>query len=913
MDLTSNELYRHINRLIKNIILSRPKPHIPSISIKSRKNQNNIIIEEENIEKYFIMIILNESNISNFIYNSSMNQKINMYFNKLEYLSLTNNYLININFIVNFPELFYLDVLGNPLVDFNGLNDKNIFGYLRLTVEKFNEKKVLSIKGLNCIILDFDIKDKNTLKYFKLNNPNIIMLNNEIIYYVDILKDAEIRKGTKRMRTIKRNVMNLMANNSNEIKNKNPKLDLNKKNSLYSFNSSNKNNNRYQSHPNINLEFSSKKDSKSELQNKPDNLKLKNINADNNIKITNPNLLEIKNFFEELYQILAKIKKKALGRINSKMIYEEKSYLNVEKKRLLLLNKTYMKINAFNKYKKKNKNEIYIKNIDAIYTNKFCDAIKIYEVKKYIKCININIRFGIIILISMLFYCLNLISMKMAITIIHYLMLKYYKFDEHQQFQYFNSFGNIHYLCYYFDNLEDFKTKLKFAEKSQIELYQKILDILEIPQLILKVNKLYQKKFFFTKNKNISQKNKISILLSDIRELDLEKDIFILIEFFCDFIQYENIEQHIINGSENDEYSTMIEIKEMLEQNELEKNNIYLDNLSAKKFYKNKLESTFNKFFFENNKIKIVKNRTFKDIHDNKKSYYKNKLNLISFYQNWNKEYEKVDEISTKNCLTIDKFITRRKINNNKDNIFKKYKSTEYNKGKKLFSPGTKNIGLNTNIFSNKTINKRFNINSNIEPNLYCKTINFRNVNIPEVDKFERNYSMGKTYQNKFISFSPNNRFNKNYKSIVASRTQNRNNFKLFSNYFIQNSQKSNEEIIKNKFLKTYLLNKSSKHIKIKENNNDDEKLNTLNIKRINDIREKENPRVSINAYRLYEKMIKNKSKNKKEKNETYNDDLLVEKYNQIKQSNIIRKIIEQHNKFLQEKLKKANNKVKSD
>ena len=312
MDLTSNELYKHINRLIKNIILSRPKPHIPSISIKSRKNQNNIIIEEENIEKYFIMIILNESNISNFIYNSSMNQKINMYFNKLEYLSLTNNYLININFIVNFPELFYLDVLGNPLVDFNGLNDKNIFGYLRLTVEKFNEKKVLSIKGLNCIILDFDIKDKNTLKYFKLNNPNIIMLNNEIIYYVDILKDAEIRKGTKRMRTIKRNVMNLMANNSNEIKNKNPKLNLNKKNSLYSFNSSNKNNNRYQSHPNINLEFSSKKDSKSESQNKPDNLKLKNINADNNIKITNPNLLEIKNFFEELYQILAKIKKKSI-------------------------------------------------------------------------------------------------------------------------------------------------------------------------------------------------------------------------------------------------------------------------------------------------------------------------------------------------------------------------------------------------------------------------------------------------------------------------------------------------------------------------------------------------------------------------------------------------------------------------
>ena len=907
MDLTSNELYKHINKLIKSIILSRPKPHLPSISIKSRQNQNYKIDEEENIDKYFIMIILNESNISNFIYNSSLNQKINMYFNKLEYLSLTNNYLININFIVNFPELFYLDVLGNPLVDFNALNYKNIFGYLRLTVEKFNEKKVLSIKGLNCIILDFDINDKSTLKYFKLNNPNIIMLNNEVIYYVDILKEAEIRKGTKRMKNIKKNIMNLIANNSNEIKNKNSKLDSYKKNSLNSFSSLNITNNRYQSHPNIKYDFSSKKESESESPNRPDNLKLKNTNAYNNIKITNQNLLDIKNFFEELYQILSKINKKALGRINSKMLYEEKTYLNVEKKRLLLLNKTYMQINAFNKNKKKNINEIYIKNLDAIYTNKFCDAIKIYEVKKYIKCININIRFGIIILISMLFYCLNLISMKMAITIIHYLLLKYYKFDEHHQFQYFNTFGNIHYLCYYFDNLEDFKTKLKFAEKSQIELYQKILDILEIPNLILKVNKLYQKKLFFSKNKNISQKTKISTLLSDIRELDIENDIFILIEFFCDFIQYENIEQHIINGSENDEYSTMIEIKEMLEQNELEKNKIYLDNLSAKKFYKNKLESTFNKFFFENNKIKIVKNRTFKDIHDNKKSYYKNKLNIITFYKNWNKEYEKVDEISTKNCLTIDKFITRRKNNNNIDNKFKKYKSTEY---RNFFSSDKKNVGLNTNIFSNKTINKRFNMNSNIGPNLYCKTITFRNINHPEEDEFEKNYSIGKTLQNQFIHFSPNNKFNKNYKSIEASKTQYKNNFKLFSNYFIQNSQKINEKFIKNKFLKTYLLDKGIKQIKTKDNKNEDKNLNTLNIKRINDIREKENPRVNINAYRLYEKMIKNKNKIKKEKNETYNNDLLVEKYNQIKQSNIIRKLLEQQNKLFQEKLKKSNDNI---
>ena len=906
MDLTTNELYKHINKKIKNIILSRPKPHLPSISIKSRLEQNIKTIEDENIEKYFIMIILNESNISNFIYNSSLNQKIFMLFNKLEYLSLTNNYLINLNFIVNFPDLYYLDVLGNPLEDFDALNYKNIFGYLRLTVESFHEKKVLSIKGLNCIILDLDINDKNILRSFKLKNPNVIMMNNEVIYYVDILKESEMRKGTKRIKNMDRNKFNLISNNSNDINMNNLKTNSNNINTLYGFNSQNRNNDNYQSHKNINFDFLSSKN-ESQSKKKPDNLKLINIDMNNSIKITNQNLFEIKNYFGELYQIIAKITKKSKGRISANLLYEDKSYLNIEKKRILLIYRTYMKLNEFIANKKKNINEIYVKNSEAVYCNKFSDGIKIYEVKKYIKCININIRFGIIILISMLFYCLNLISMKMAITIIHYLLLKYYKFDEHHQFKYFNTFGNIHYLCYYFDNLEDFKRKLKFAEKSQIELYQKILDLLEIPKLILKINKLYQKKIFFSKNKNISQKNKVSTLLSDIRELNIEKEILILIEFFCDFIQYENIEQHIINGSENDEYSTMIEIKEMLEQNELEKNNIYVENLSAKKFYKNKLENNFNKFFFENNKIKIVKNRTFKDIHDNKKTFHKNQLNLIEFYKNWNNEYKKVDEISTKNCLTIDKYITRRKIKNIGTKQIKKYNSTEYCK-ESAFSYDEQKNRLNKNIFTNKTINKK--INSNlvyIEPKIYCKTIESRNNNRYEEDKSENNQTIRKTYQNIFTQVS-----SKNNKSIGVSKTQYRNNFKLFFNFFNQNnnSQKNDEESNNKKFLKTYLLDKANKQIKIKNNKSEDKTKISLNLKRINDIREKENPRVNINAYRLYERIIKNK--NKKENNEIYNKDLLVEKYNQIKQSNIIRKIIEKQNKIFL-KSKKDNNKVKSD
>ena len=149
MDLTTNELYKRIKNIEENKIIKNSKPIIPSISIKSRFEKKPKDKVDDNIEKYFIMIILNESNISNFIYNSSLNQKIRFCFNNLEYLSLANNYLINLNFIINFSELFYLDVYGNPLEEFDALNYKNIFGYLRLTVEKFHEKKILAINGLN--------------------------------------------------------------------------------------------------------------------------------------------------------------------------------------------------------------------------------------------------------------------------------------------------------------------------------------------------------------------------------------------------------------------------------------------------------------------------------------------------------------------------------------------------------------------------------------------------------------------------------------------------------------------------------------------------------------------------------------------------------------------------------------------
>ena len=86
-----------------------------------------------------------------------------------------------------------MDAFGNPLEDLSALNSKNIFGYLRLSVELFNEKKILEIFDLQCGILDMNLNDKNNMKIFNMNNHQICMINNDVNYLVDKIKYEEER------------------------------------------------------------------------------------------------------------------------------------------------------------------------------------------------------------------------------------------------------------------------------------------------------------------------------------------------------------------------------------------------------------------------------------------------------------------------------------------------------------------------------------------------------------------------------------------------------------------------------------------------------------------------------------------------------------------------------------------------
>lgn len=148
-----------------------------------------MIITEKEIEKItkenkienLTSIYLNYCNIDSFALESKV-------FTRIEFLSLQNNNITNIDFIINLPNLWYFDVRNNPVDNFEILNIKNTFGFLGMTIDKYSEKSILQVKRLSVGILSIKIEE-NYKKYFLYNNPNIILFNNELIFeYEKVMK-----------------------------------------------------------------------------------------------------------------------------------------------------------------------------------------------------------------------------------------------------------------------------------------------------------------------------------------------------------------------------------------------------------------------------------------------------------------------------------------------------------------------------------------------------------------------------------------------------------------------------------------------------------------------------------------------------------------------------------------------------
>ena len=143
--------------------------------ILNKNNNNNskeIEKKENNLE--LNTIIFNNAQIYSFEIKNS--------FNQIECLSLRDNFIKNISFLLNFPNIYYLDLYGNPIENYKPLVKIGTFGFLCISPPlNYFEKIILSLKSLNVVILQAEIKDKGIYNNFLIRNPNILVFNNTII------------------------------------------------------------------------------------------------------------------------------------------------------------------------------------------------------------------------------------------------------------------------------------------------------------------------------------------------------------------------------------------------------------------------------------------------------------------------------------------------------------------------------------------------------------------------------------------------------------------------------------------------------------------------------------------------------------------------------------------------------------
>ena len=112
----------------------------------------------------------------------SLNFKIE--WRQIEYLSLRDSLVKNINFLENLPNIYYLDLYQNPIENYTPLMEARTFGFLSFSSpESYLEKKILCLHNLNAITIKVEIKDRSNYQSFIFKNPNVLIMNNSIIEF----------------------------------------------------------------------------------------------------------------------------------------------------------------------------------------------------------------------------------------------------------------------------------------------------------------------------------------------------------------------------------------------------------------------------------------------------------------------------------------------------------------------------------------------------------------------------------------------------------------------------------------------------------------------------------------------------------------------------------------------------------
>ncbi len=775
MEITSEKLYS----LIEKKMTKNKK--------KNEQNNNKTLITQNDLQILTYGYIFNNSYISKITFNS-MEKNILYNFENLEYLSLTHNSIRNIDFIKHFPNLYYLDLYKNSIDNFASLNKKNIFGYIRLSIDHFNEKKILQIHGLTAIMFDINLRDNQILKGLIYNNPNILMLNFRINYIIDkIISKEQNRRNLKKMQT--QHIMRL------------PNDFLN-----------------------------------------TDNLTNCNSYSVQNLKIYNPALLKIKKFYDNYTKQIDNILN--LQRLNSSsLLKENKDYLKIEKKKLILLYEYYIELTKLNN----NIKNYYINNTDNIYENEKINKIRIYGITRIIdnkKKEETKFRIIIIILISYLFASLNLISSNMFITVINFILGKYANIKFEELVSKDTNLESVFLISIYFFIYDIFIQNFKDIKVNKF--YENIIKILSMDKLVLKANILFENLHTTGKNNNkfSNKKNIINHKLNFINQIEISEEIIILIQFFYDYILYDKLDKIFLNSEISNEYITFIEFKETIQQEKLEKNNIV--SISDHKYKKIQLDNLNTQFYLAQEKIKILRNKLF--LPKTKKR------RLLKTYYNYNNYYKNKDDIKVNDILKVRSVkIINKTFNqtysfqkNRKREIFdlnfsenekeknktsiNNYKSNIRNKNNDSFKNDVQYVLLKSIINNNHLLNQKSKIkekNEKIKRKILKKNLNeksekFIQTNISEANNsinnisiFSSNNNQKTINSNHMIHLNQKIKSFENKNAFIPFNIQTPNNKKL-KDYF-DKGNKNNNEFTLNSYSKENKIRKLSRYNLIKK------------------------------------------------------------------------------------------------
>ena len=734
-------------------------------------NKNSLTDKKDKEEKEqnscINTLILNSANIYSF--------EIKNIYNQIECLSLRDSFIKNIYFLLNLPNIYYLDLFGNPIENYKPLIKIGTFGFLCISPPlNYFEKQILSLKSLNIVILEAEIKDKGIFNNFLMRNPNILVMNNTIIDF------------GKKIRTFY-TMINFRYYIQNFLMDKDDDDDKPTKDKNEGGRNSSQRKSSY-------------------MLNNRDLFLEKRLKARKK-KVINKKCLEIIKFYEEYNKNLFEIFK------NNKTSFDQDILCVEEKKKFLMIYNTFNYIGHFfsqnsNYFKYNSKKNKYNENEDLsiIYPN-----INI-EMFTYLNFLQYK-EFVLSVIILYLFSILS-----KGIT--YYLILLIFKKTDYYNYNSKNK------------NLveSDIKALLNIDKTFLFAFYYKLYDVLfeATGKNVLNLNKLYdiqdrlkmiliadkineilshQENFInnYKINTDLSQKNKIITkdFIHFLFDIKIFHKIFNIIQFVNDFIIYNNL-MTILGHDFPEDMQFFTEVQGLLLIN-FDRNNEIKESMADKNYNKIQITNLLNnKFFFQNqNYHRSNQNNSITYFNFKRKTFYPNKerMNLVENLKPFNEIKKEKEELIKQNYInnvlnSFFKVINKNTITNNKKNAT--------------------NLKLNNFLFNNyshkRNKSNQNDLMNNKLSNLY-KTYSYnRNKEIIIKENFNES---GNNSLNKFKLLSSPIKTHKQYNLKSINYYHELKNKNLFNNYLISNH--------------IYIMDKKTQ----KQNKEEKKDLNRLNIREL--------------------------------------------------------------------------------